>query len=176
MFYNNGTRIRIIIAICEIIVGILLLTDPQALAAGIAVCIGLGILLYGFKNIVLYFTTEPKTSFAERKMKWGIIQVIIGIICVINTGWLMGAFSALTFIYGIIILIVGIGKAQTAVSYAEYGIKKWIWTALAAALTIICALIIIFNPFGSTIIIWTFIGASLIVQAILDLIGVAFLK
>ena len=47
---------------------------------------------------------------------------------------------------------------------------------LSAALTIVCAVIILYNPFSSTAVLWTFIAITLIVEAVVDVIATIFAK
>lgn len=53
---------------------------------------------------------------------------------------------------------------------------KWWWGAIDAAVTIVCAVIILCNPFTSTTVIWTFVAISLIVEAVADVIVALFTK
>lgn len=52
---------------------------------------------------------------------------------------------------------------------------QWRWAAINAAITLICAIVILFNPFASTEVLWLFIGAALVGVGIFDL-AVAILR
>jgi len=47
---------------------------------------------------------------------------------------------------------------------------RWWWGAISAGVSIICALVIIRNPFSSTVVLWWFTGISLVVEAVFDVI------
>lgn len=49
--------------------------------------------------------------------------------------------------------------------------KYWFLAAIGAALTVVCAVLILTNPFTSTVFLWTFIGVSMIIEAIVDIIA-----
>ena len=52
--------------------------------------------------------------------------------------------------------------------------SRWLLAAISAALSIICGVVIITNPFSATAVLWLFIGISLIVEAVFDMVGSIF--
>lgn len=77
-------------------------------------------------------------------------------------------FPVLTMIYGIVVLIAGLGKIQVATDMFRMKRKKWFLPAISAAVSIICAAVILGNPFSTTIVLWMFTGISLIIEAVFD--------
>lgn len=75
-----------------------------------------------------------------------------------------------TIIYGILILVTGISKIQLTVDIFRRKNKKWFWAAINAIVTIVCAVVILRSPFTSTAVLWMFIGVSLLVEGVLDII------
>ena len=71
--------------------------------------------------------------------------------------------------YNIFILISGLEKVQTTVDLIRTKTGKWIFPAIGAAVSIICSVIIIWNPFTATNVVWMFIGITLLVQAAFDI-------
>lgn len=64
----------------------------------------------------------------------------------------------------------GIGKLQTAVDLLRLKNEKWWWRAISAAISVICAFVIILNPFTTTVVLWQFTGISLLVEAVFDIV------
>ena len=52
--------------------------------------------------------------------------------------------------------------------------SKWFLAGISALLSIICGVIIIASPFGSTAVLWLFTGVSLTVEAIFDIVALFF--
>ena len=48
--------------------------------------------------------------------------------------------------------------------------------AVSAAITLLCAVIILANPFSTTAALWMFIGITMIVQAVIDIVAAVLKK
>lgn len=166
----------IILSLCEVIVGILLLLNPVGFTTGIIIFLGIVLLTLGVASIVQYFRAEPAVAAVKQSLTRGCIEMLAGAFCVTKSGWFIATFPLLTILYGIGILITGIAKVQWTVDRIRLKRKRWFWTAISAALTIVCAVIILYNPFSSTIILWKFIAVLLIVEAVVDMLAAFLLK
>ncbi|MGN0665586.1 MAG: DUF308 domain-containing protein [Huintestinicola sp.] len=167
---------RIAAAICEIIIGILLLINPVGFTSGIIVFIGIVLADVGIADIVEYFRTSPERAILEQGLTRGLIGVLAGFLLISKSSRIIVLFPIITVIYGVGILILGINKIQLTVDMIRLKVPKWFWAAISAALTVLCAVIIICDPFSSTTALWIFIAAALIVGAIIDVITVIFVK
>ena len=76
--------------------------------------------------------------------------------------------------YGVVILVTGITKLQWTVDIIRMKRSKWLWMAISAAISILCGITVITNPFSTIAVLWKFIGISLIVNAVFDMIGGIF--
>lgn len=50
--------------------------------------------------------------------------------------------------------------------------KHWLFAAIGAVLTLLCAVIIMLDPFGAAMALWIFTGITLIVEAFLDIVTI----
>ena len=164
----------VILSLCEIVVGILLLLNPAAFTKGIIIALGIILLLAGIVSIICYFKSEPEEAAIEQGLARGLVEVLAGLFCIFNSGWFIVTFPLLTVVYGIAVLLTGITKIQWMVDMLRMKMKKWGWMAFSAVLTIICAVIILCNPFSSTAVLWMFVAITLIVEAIVDLVAAIF--
>lgn len=164
----------VIMALCELLVGVLLLIDPIGFTSGIIMVVGIVLVVTGVFNIIGYFRSTPQVGVIERKLSVGILSIVGGLFCAINPQWFVATFPVLTIVYGLGTLVVGVYKIEVAVNMVRLKMKKWIWAALGAALTLICAVIIICNPLSSTAALWIFISITLIVEAVIDFITAFF--
>ena len=84
-----------------------------------------------------------------------------------------GDLPLLTILYGVAILISGVGKIQWTADMLRFGRKRWYLPAASAVCSLAFAAVILFNPFTTTEILWSFTGIVLIVEAVFDIIAIA---
>ncbi len=168
MLKENGNTI--ILCLIEMAVGILLLVDPVGFTAGIIIAAGVALMLGGLFNVIRYFRTSPEEAAVGRLLMQGLIALLAGAFCAFNPGWFLLTFPVIAILYGVAVLVGGLGKVQIATDMLRAKNSKWWWGGLSAVISIICALVIINNPFSSTVALWWFIGISLIVEAVVDVI------
>lgn len=166
----------LILSLCEIVIGVLLLINPVGFTVGIVTFLGIVLLLAGIANVIQYFRSEPAAAAIERNLANGLIEILVGIFCVTKSGWFIATFPVFTVIYGVLTLVTGITKIQWTVDMVRVKVKKWGWLAADAVITILCAAVILCNPFSTTAILWMFVAISLIVEAVIDVIALIFAK
>lgn len=162
--------VGIILSLFELVAGVLLLADPVKFTSAVILVTGAALMILGLVEIVRYFRALPEEAALGQLLLKGLIAILAGGFCVFQTDWFLITFPVLTILYGLLILVTGVWRLQRAVDLIRLGTSRWFLDAIAAALTILCALIILCNPFASTLVLWTFTGAALIVAAIFDLI------
>lgn len=162
------------IAAClfEILVGILLLIKPIGFTTSIIILAGVLLAGSGIGNIVKYFRTDAKEAVLGQHLMKGLVALLGGLFCVFNSGWFLATFPILTMIYGLAMLVGGLGKVQVTVDMIRLKRKKWFLAAIGAVVSIICAVVILGSPFASTAALWMFTGITLIVEAVIDAITI----
>lgn len=165
---QNGTAI--ILCIVEVVAGILLLINPASFTAGIIIAAGAALMVNGLLYVVRYFRSSPKEAASGQLLMRGLVALLAGAFCAFNPEWFMITFPMIAILYGVAVLIGGLGKVQIAMDMLRAKNSKWWWGAISAVISIVCALVMISNPFSSTVILWWFAGISLIVEAVFDMI------
>ena len=158
----------------EVIVGILLLVNPIGFTSGIIIAFGIVLMIMGISTTIKYFRTEPEEAAVSQILVKGLLMLLAGAFCAFNSHWFIATFPVLTLVYGVVILITGITKVQWTIDIIRMKRSKWFWAAISAAISILCGIVIIASPFSTTAVLWMFIGISLIVEAVLDMIGSIF--
>jgi len=161
-------------SLVEVIIGILLLVNPIGFTSGIIIAFGVVLIIMGIHKTVKYFRTEPEEAAVSQILVKGLLILLAGAFCAFNSHWFVATFPVLTLVYGVVILITGITKVQWTIDIIRMKRSKWFWAAISAAISIVCGVVIITSPFSTTAILWMFIGISLIVEAIFDVIGSIF--
>lgn len=172
MNLRRQTLSTILLCITEAVVGVLLLIRPVSFTAAVITVAGIALAVNGIVNIVRYFRSSPEDAAVSGLLIRGLVAAGVGIFCALNPQWFIVTFSAITILYGIAVLIAGLGKVQLSVDLLRLKNRKWWWSAISAVISILCAIVIISNPFSSAMVIWWFTGISLIVEAIFDLLAV----
>ncbi len=164
----------IMVALCEVIVGVLLLIRPVAFTVGIVTALGILLLCVGILNVVSYFKSSPEEAKLKQSLARGLISILLGLFLIFKKKWLIAAFPLITMVYGVVTLVTGIVKIQWMADMIRQKAKRWVWVGLSAGLTIIGSIVILCNPFSSTVILWSFIAITLIVEAVIDLVAAIF--
>jgi len=158
----------ILLCVFELLVGILLLINPEGFTSAIIISAGGILLIAGVISVVKYFKTEAELASQGSLFSAGLCEIALGLFLGIAHQLIIGTFGILTTLYGVVILVSGFIKVQTTVDMLRAGNQKWFVAAASALITIICALVIVFVPFAVTIVLWRFTGIVLIVEAIAD--------
>lgn len=158
-------------SIAELIIGILLLIDPLGFTSGIIIVFGIVMIIMGIVNIIRYFRTGAVEASQGTALTKGVILTVIGAFCTFRSDWFLTTFPVITILYGAVILVSGVFKLQQAVDMVRIRQKSWPVALIGALLTLIFALFIIFNPFTSTVVLWKFIGITLIIEAVMDILS-----
>lgn len=169
---NSG---RIVLCLIEVIIGILLLVNPVGFTSGIIIALGVIFLAFGIFEIVKYFRTSAVDAALQQSFVKGLLGIIFGLFLIIKSDWFIVTFPVLTILYGIANLLIGLFKVQLTVDAIRLGFH-WAWTAFSAIVTLAFAVIILLNPFDTTVFLWKFIAITLMVEAILDLLSILFWK
>lgn len=160
----------IVLSVLELAVGILLLVSPVKFTGTIIIFSGVVLLVSGITELVRYFKTEPLQAALSQYLTRGSIEILLGVFCVFKSRAIIGAFTLITIFYGLVILLIGIVKLQRTVDMLRLKSNRWSLAAISCALMIICAVIILLNPFESTAVLWIFTAIALIVEAVIDII------
>lgn len=164
----------IAMGIVEIVIGILLLIDPVAFTSGIIIGSGVILMVAGVATVIRYFCTDAEEAAAGQILVKGLLMLLAGAFCAFRSHWFLITFPALSLVYGVVILIVGLTKIQWTVDMIRIKRGKWFWMAISAAISVLCAVTVMANPFSTTAVLWMFIGCSLIVDAVFDMVGAIF--
>lgn len=163
-------EITLLAALAELLIGILLFVEPVRFTSGILLCVGVILLVFGVICVLRYFRAEPMQAALEQNLAKGLVMLLLGGFLAFQTDWAISLFPLLTHLYGIAILIIGIVKLQQGVDLLRLKLRYWFLAGINAVLAILFAMIILSNPFASTIALWRVAAISLIVEAVFDVV------
>ena len=168
---NGG---KAVLALCEIIVGILLFADPTGLTSTIIKVIGAVITLSGVVSVIHYFLDDPVSAHLEQGLVKGLCSLAVGLFCIFSTSWFIKTFEIAAVIYGIAILFTGIVRVQWTVDMLRMKTGRWYLAGIGAVISLVFGFLIVSNPFKSTDFLWKFAAVALIVDAVLDIVAMLF--
>lgn len=167
---NGGS---ILMCVLEILLGVLLLIDPLGFTSAIIIALGAALIVAGVVFIVRYFRVGAVEGALTHGLSKGLLLLLTGLFCMLRSKWFVATFPLLTILYGIGILISGVGKIQWAADMIRFSRKHWYLPAISALCSLVFAALILFNPFTTTEILWSFTGIVLIVEAVFDIVAIA---
>ncbi|MCM1193097.1 MAG: DUF308 domain-containing protein [Acetatifactor muris] len=160
--------------LAEIVIGILLLIDPVGFTAGIIITLGSFLAVLGIVSIIGYFRAAPEDAAQKSGLAIGLAALSVALVCIFKTEWFIAAFPLITVFYGVLILLSGISKIQWAVDMLRLKQKYWFIALIGAVLSVVFAVLVLTNPFTSTVLLWNFIAVSLIIEAVMDILTFIF--
>ena len=163
---------NILLCIAEIIVGVLLLVNPDAVTSAFIIGAGAVMILTGIVFCTLYFVGEAEKMVIKQLLFKGLLLIILGVLCVTQYGVLLAALPFVTWVYAIAMLILAAYKVQCTVDI----LRRWYFPAISAALAVVLALFILLNPNTAMNIVWGFMGVSIILEAGLEIATIILLK
>ncbi|MBR6683948.1 MAG: DUF308 domain-containing protein [Firmicutes bacterium] len=162
----------ILMSAFEVLVGVLLIIDPEGFTSGIIVAVGIALLLGGMWQVIQYFKQEPEVAAKGQAFLVGMVMLLGGGFFALKSGWLIKVFPLLTILYGVGVLVSGLMKVQWTVDKLRMKKKYWYLMAISAVVSLVCSALILWNPFASTAVLWKFTAIALILEAVFDLIAI----
>ena len=167
---------NILLCIAEIIVGVLLLVNPDAVTSAFIIGAGAVMILTGIVFCTLYFVGEAEKMVIKQLLFKGLLLIILGVLCVTQYGVLLAALPFVTWVYAIAMLILAAYKVQCTVDILRLSGIRWYFPAISAALAVVLALFILLNPNTAMNIVWGFTGVSLSLEPGLEIATIILLK
>lgn len=161
----------LLVILLEIVIGILLLCQPVNFTNIAIIISGILLALRGLLCIGKYMRSELKVASREQNLAKGLMLLAVGLFCALNSRWLLDTFSSLTILYGAAILVMGFYKLQRMVDMLRARHTHALWAAASALMALAVGFVILWNPFGNPAALWIFIGISLLIEALVDLIS-----
>lgn len=157
-------------AVALIIIGLMFIIFRDTSLNVICYVAGALIMLWGVLCLFAFFVTGLAYGKAG-DLALGLTLVLVALILLIKPWVITGI---LTVLFGIALIVDGAVKLQQFVSMNKAKIKSR-WAVLAfAVISLVLGILIVFDPFGSSIMI--FAGIALIVAGVMDLCAIGLIK
>ncbi len=164
-FLSQFKRDFALMAAACIVLGLLLLLYPETSGTIISVIIALVLAAAGVMHILTYIFRRYPDDIGHMDLVFGLICAGLGVFLFLHPGILI---SLLPTVLGLLLIIDGIVKLQSAIDLARLHTGRWWIILILAAASIILGSVALINPFETMFILLMFIGASLIIDGLFD--------
>ena len=161
-FKNN----LILTGLATLLLGGVLVVFPDASGRMICYVAAALIAVYGAVELIGYFATEV----AAAGQRFSLVQGVVALLLAGALLWRPEMFlSILPLLLGIVLVVAGLCKLQSAVDLVRIHSSRWLWVLLTAVHTLLLGAVTLYNPFSAAVTLMQFIGISLVVSGVSDL-------
>jgi len=162
-----------IISAAVILFGLALLIWPGQTTGLILNFAGGLLMACGAFRIIRYFVKSRNTAVYNMDMGIGGALFIVGLMIYIFKGFLL---SLVPTIIGIILLVSGLLKLQTALDFRRLNVRRWQIQLITAAISVVMGIIILINPFSTALLMTRLIGAAILIEGLQDVFSLRTFK
>lgn len=148
----------------SVLLGIILLVFPEASIKYISIAFGAALIFLGVCGIAQYFSKKSSSLI----LVMGVIVLVCGIIVCVKYRTII---SIVELLFGIFLLCSGIVNFVTSLQSSVRKTSSWWVTLILSVVSMAFGIISVIRPFAVSTTLVRFIGAGLLVYAVLDLIA-----
>lgn len=161
------TSISLMLAVGEMLLGILLLINPVGLTSFVIIALGVLLLLLSALHLFRYIRLPKEEAAQTWKLATGAGLLAVGIAIVANQPWMVEMLGTLTTLYGIIMLSATFMKLQISVDALRGKHRFWYLMAISFVATAVLSTLLFIGSLAESAV-WVVTGIALIVLAVLD--------
>lgn len=165
---RNADFYSLLLSVFYVLLGLVLIIWPEHSAMTICYAIGGLFLLAGMFYIISYFMRNHYSAMLGQSLAIGLVLLVIGIFILLHAENIL---KAMPFMVGVLLVFDSATKIQAALDLRRGGFARWNMPLIIGALTAIFGIVLIWNPFTAIVVLNIFIGVSLIVGAVANLIS-----
>ena len=172
-FLNSYFRTSIINSIVMAILGILLLFESEVTIISISYIIGAVLIGIGAVAIIKYVRLLNSPLKNVMDLVYGFVTIILGAIVINNP---RAIASIIPIVVGVIIIVSSASKLQYSLELKNDKNDIWKSTLIISLVTMICGVLLVFNPFEGAEFLAKLIGVLILLYAVLDLVSTVSIK
>ena len=160
----------LVFSVLYILLGLLLLLAPQAVADVFCIALGLLVVLCGLQSLYGYFKKDNGSIRAAVSLLLSLPTIALGMWALLCT-----VQSAMTFewllplLFGLMLLVDGVVRAQSSFALAKRKGQKWWLLLLLSLVSVALGVVLVLHPFDAAIGVTMLCGILLIVEGALNL-------
>ncbi len=150
------------------ILGGMLIFRSEFAIISISYVIGAILVAIGILALFDFLKNVNQESKNQLDIVYGIVTVIMGIIVIGNP---QAIASIIPFVVGLLIVINSAAKLQYSIELKKSENPLWKSTLIISIITLLCGILLVFNPFKGLEIFTIIIGVVILIYAVLDIIS-----
>ncbi len=166
-------RSSIVSSISLFILGILIIFKSEVTIIAISYLVGGVLIALGAFAIIQFIKNIEISGKNDLDILYGVVTIILGLLIVKNPKLIA---SVLPIIIGVAIIINSSTKLQYAFELKKENNQQWKTTMIISIISVVCGVILLFNPFQGAVIITQTIGIFIIIYAVLDIVSTSIIK
>ena len=166
-------RSSLVSSISLFILGILIIFKSEVTIIAISYLVGGILIALGAFAIIQFIKNIEISGKNDLDILYGVVTIILGLLIVKNPKLIA---SVLPIIIGVAIIINSSTKLQYAFELKKENNQQWKTTMIISIISVVCGVILLFNPFKGAVIITQTIGIFIIIYAILDIVSTSIIK
>jgi uncharacterized membrane protein HdeD (DUF308 family) len=161
----------ILLALFEMIAGVMLFIKPDSFTTIIIAIFGGVLIAVGIVNLFRYIKGRKEGNANAFSLTIAVIVTLVGIVALFFPGpifnWVKTAFGAL--IYAIMLIISGVFKLGLYIDYRHAGVPVNFLHVISGILAIVLGVVIILRPYGNNEkAMWIITGIMMIGESLVD--------
>lgn len=156
----------IVMSIAMCVIGVLFIVLPQDSMRMLGIICGVSAIVFGAIKIVGYISKDLFRLAFQYDLEFGIIMIILGSIILVNP---QNLINFMCIAMGLSFMTDGLFKLRIAHDSRVFGISEWWTITLFAVLSCIAGAFLTLRPAASSVVLSYMLGASFIVDGILNL-------
>ena len=160
----------LVFSVLYILLGLLLLLAPQAVADVFCIALGLLVVLCGLQSLYGYFKKDNGSIRAAVSLLLSLPTIALGMWALLCT-----VQSAMTFewllplLFGLMLLVDGVVRAQSSFALAKRKGQKWRLLLLFSIVSVALGVLLVLHPFDAAVSAVMLCGILLIAEGALNL-------
>ena len=129
--------------------------------------------VFGIVLIINYWRSSAYEGALGYSLTLGLLTLLVGIVLICKPNILS---TLLPFLWGLAMLVGGFGKVQMSVDLKRIGDNRWWILLIGAAVSLVLGVLCVLKPGAIATALAMFIGISLLVESVLDLVAILTLR
>ena len=171
--FNQIMNVSLLSSFIFIIFGIFLFCKPDLANKTIGIFLGIIILLMSISSLIKYIFNKKTYKIFRWEFVFALLAFLLGIFIIFNP---LSVTAFLTIGLGIWFLISGLLKLQNALVLRKFKENYFLLAIVISLVNILFGIILIFDPFKSTLKITEIIGLFIVAYGFLSMVEISLFK
>ncbi len=157
----------LLLAACELLLGILLLVNPIGLTTAVLIGVGILLIVLGIYNLFHYIRLPREEACKTWDLAMGAGFIALGILTITHQPWLVQILGTLTTLYGALTLVLAFMKLQITVDAVRSSRPRWQIMACSFLVVAAMSVLLLVSVLPESAV-WIVTGIVLIILAFAD--------